>query len=63
MSEFAIGDPNKACGIHEQYLKLYIVIGVLSLLAFVLIVIYLKSKYKKKLLDSLHEMDEKKGYF
>lgn len=38
-------------------------IAALSILAFIFIVFYLRSKYKKKLDDKMQEMEEKKGYF
>ena len=57
MNEFAIDDPNTVCGIHEHYLKLYIVIAILSILAFIFIVFYLRSKYMKKFDDKMQEME------
>jgi hypothetical protein len=35
---------------------------VLSILTFILIVFYLRSKYKKRFEEKFKEMEEKKGY-
>lgn len=62
MKEFSISDPNDVCGIQEHYLKLYIIIVVLTVIAVALIILYLKSHWKKKLESHMQEMEEKKGY-
>lgn len=47
-SDFYVDDPNDICGIHEQYLKLYIVIAVLSVFLVIFIIVQMHSKLKKK---------------
>lgn len=55
-------DPNNTCGIREQYTKLYIVIGILSLFILVFVIIEMSKRFKEKIETKMQEMEEKKGY-
>lgn len=62
VAEMSVPDPNDSCGIREQFVKLYIVIGVLAFFIVVFIMVEMKRRFKDKIVKKMEEMKEKKEY-